>query len=283
MTEKKTLHERLQTASRKWGLTQIQSIYVRENSAVFRADSAGVGSVILKIGEDPVAIAREYFALLEMRGRACCQVYALDRENALLLEERISPGTALKQEPDWERRAVIFTRVFEDIHVVPKDETRYNSYLNWVKDASRSVQNHNNKPLAEGMCRAVDIAVKMFEKYPERVLLHGDLHHENIVRNAASENYVVIDPKGVVGPFIFDIPRFLLNELDDRKDSLRRVHINKMIEKMSHLLGYPAADIYQLFFMEVMLASAWFYEDAEEISERDMRFAWSEILRMEEQ
>lgn len=27
MTEKKTLHERLQTASRKWGLTQIQSIY----------------------------------------------------------------------------------------------------------------------------------------------------------------------------------------------------------------------------------------------------------------
>lgn len=35
--------------------------------------------------------------------------------------------------------------------------------------------------------------------------------------------------------------------------------------------------------MEVMLASAWFYEDAEEISERDMRSAWSEILRMEEQ
>lgn len=274
---KKTMKERLQTASRTWGLTKVESIYVKEKSAVFRADSTRFGSAILKIGGDAVSLASEFSALTEMKEKACCQVYDFDDENVLLLEERISPGTALKQEPGWERRAVTFAQVFEAIHVAPRDAKRYNSYLNWVKEASRSVQDHSNKQLAEGMCRAVDIAVKMFAKYPERVLLHGDLHHENIVRNV-SGNYVVIDPKGVVGPPIFDIPRFLLNELDEREDSLERFHINRMIEKLSYLLGFPADDIYQLFFMEIMLANTWLYEDGEEISERDIKFAWSVAL-----
>lgn len=41
---KKNLQERLQTASRKWGLTQMEGIYVKENCAVFGADSAKYGS-----------------------------------------------------------------------------------------------------------------------------------------------------------------------------------------------------------------------------------------------
>lgn len=270
----KTLQERLLTASRKWGLTQMESIYEKENCAVFGADSAKYGAVILKIGGDAVSMTSEFLALSEMKEKASCQAYEFDGENALLLEERISPGTALKEEADWENRAVVFSHVFDNIHVAPKDETRYKSYLNWVKAASRSVQYHKNKQLADGMCLAVDNAVKMFEKYPERLLLHGDLHHENIVRSVTG-NYVVIDPKGVVGPPIFDVPRFLLNELGDREDSLEKIHINKMIEKLSRLLGFPEADIYQLFFMEVMLANAWLYEDGEEISEKDINFVWS--------
>lgn len=271
---KKNLQERLQTASRKWGLTQMESIYVKENCAVVGADSAKYGAVILKIGRDSVSMAAEFLALTEMKEKTCCQVYEFDRENALLLEERIAPGTALKQEPDWEKRAAAFSQVFDNIHVVPKDGTRYNSYLGWVKAASRSVQDHKNKQLAEGMCLAVGNAVKMFEKYPERVLLHGDLHHENIVKSV-SGNYVVIDPKGVTGPPIFDVPRFLLNELDDREDSIEKYHIKRMVEKLSHLIGFPADDMYQLLFMEVMLANAWLYEDGEEISEKDIDFAWS--------
>lgn len=271
---KKPLQERLQTASRRWGLAQMESIYVKENCAVFGGDSAKYGAVILKIGRDAASITSEFLALSEMKEKACCQAYEFDSENALLLEERISPGATLQQEADWENRAVVFSWVFDNIHVAPKDETRYKSYLDWVKAASRSVQDHKNKQLADGMCCAVDTAVKMFEKYPERVLLHGDLHHENIVKSA-SGNYVVIDPKGVVGPPIFDVPRFLLNELDDREDYLEKIHISRMIEKLSLLLGFPADDMFQLFFMEVMLENAWLYEDGEEITKRDINLAWS--------
>lgn len=278
MAKWNVLQEHLQEASRKWNLTEIICVYEKENGGVYRADSAEFGPVILKVHRNVDSLSREFRTLAEMQGKACCQVYAFDSVNGLLLEERIVPGTVLKQESNWERRAASFVQVFEMIHVVPEDEAGYRSYLDWVRDACRTVSNQGNRELSEGMCRAVAIAEEMFEKYPERLLLHGDLHHENILRNE-SGNYSIIDPKGVVGPPIFDVPRFVLNELDDQEDSLRKVHIDMVIETLSRLLKYPAADLYQLFFMEIMLANAWCFGDGEEIEERDVRFAWEIVKR----
>lgn len=271
------MDERLRIASHNWELTGIESIYVKESGGVYRAHSAEFDSVILKISDDSVALAGEFRALSDMKGNSCCEVYAFDDTYGLLLEERILPGMTLEQEPDWEKRIASFVQVFENIHVVPKSITSYRSYLSWVKSACRSVAEQENKELSEGMCLAVEIAEKMFEKYPARELLHGDLHHENILKNKFGK-YVIVDPKGCVGPPIFDIPRFVLNELGDDEDSLRESHIDNVIKTLSYLLKYPTDDCYKLFFMEVMLANAWLFEDGEEIEERDVRFAW-EIAR----
>lgn len=272
----KSIQERLQTASHKWNLTKIVSIYEQESRGVYCADSAEFGPAILKINTNSDSLAREFHTLTDMKGTACCQVYEFDHMNGLLLEERILPGTALKQESDWEKRAAGFAQVFEEIHTLPKDSTNYSSYLNWVQKACRSVENQENKELSDGMHLAVAIAENMFKKYPEKELLHGDLHHENILQNE-SGNYVIVDPKGVIGPPVFDIPRYVLNELDDRDDSQQEIHIDKVIQTLSRLLKYSVNDIYQLFFMEVMLANAWNFESGEALEENDINFAWKVI------
>lgn len=276
MIEKGSVKERLQSASRKWNLTGIESIYEKNNKGVYRAESAEFASVILKLGSDNAGLSGEFQALTEMKGDFCCQVYAFDPAYCFLLEEQVLPGTTLKQEPDWKKRAICFSEVFENIHVVPKSQTSYRSYLDWVRDACRSVTDQQNKELSTGMNFAVEIAERMFGRYPERQLLHGDLHHENLLQNEDG-NYVIIDPKGVVGPPIFDIPRFVLNELDDSENSLRRAHISKVIEVLSHVLSYPCDDLYQLLFMEIMLENAWNFEDGEEIEGRDVKLAWEMI------
>lgn len=268
----------LQIASRKWELTGIESIYEKKNKGVYRAEAAEFGSVILKIAADNASLSGEFQALSEMQGEFCCQVYAFDPANRLLLEEQILPGTTLKQEPDWKKRVICFSKVFEKIHVVPKDQTNYRSYLDWVRNACKSVTDQGNRELSAGMKLAVEIAERMFARYPERRLLHGDLHHENLLQNEDGK-YVIIDPKGVVGPPVFDIPRFVLNELDDGEDSLRKAHISKVIGLLSHVLSYPCDDLYQLLFMEIMLANAWNFEDGEEIEEQDMKFAWEMISK----
>lgn len=276
MIEKGSVKERLQIASRKWNLTGIESIYEQKNKGVYRAESTEFASVILKVGADNDSLSGEFQALTEMKGEFCCQVYAFDPAHCLLLEEQVLPGTTLKQEPDWKKRAISFSEVFKNIHVVLKSQTSYRSYLDWVRNARRSVIDQQNKQLATGMNLAVEIAERMFGRYPERQLLHGDLHHENLLQNEDG-NYVIIDPKGVVGPSIFDIPRFVLNELDDGEDSLRKAHISKVIEVLSHVLSYPCDDLYQLLFMEIMLANAWNFEDGEEIEKQDIKFAWDMI------
>lgn len=276
MSEKKSVHKRLQTACGRWNLTEIDCVYEKENSGVYRAESVEFGPVILKIHPD-TSLSGEYKALMEMGGEVCCKVYAFDGGSGLLLEERIAPGTPLRETAAWESRAASFGQVFETIHVVPECGTAYPSYLDWVRKAYTSVADQGNQELSGGMHLAVAIAEELFGKYPERFLLHGDLHHDNILKDEMG-NYRIIDPKGVVGPPIFDIPRFVLNELDDGGDSLRRAHMERVVRDLSGLLDYPEDDVCRLFFMEVMLANAWCFESGEEIAGKDLKLAW-EMLR----
>lgn len=268
------LREHLHTAFLKWNLAGIASVYERRQNGVYYAVSDEYGPVVLKVHNNCDSLSREYRTLMEMQGESCARAYAFDGINGLLLEKRILPGTTLKEEPDREKRLASFVQVFEAIHTVPEIRSDYPSYLNWVRDACKTVSHSGNRELSEGMLRAVAIAEKMFEKYSERMLLHGDLHHDNILKDE-SGNYRIIDPKGVVGPLVFDIPRFVLNEMDDTEDSLRKVHIDRVIETLSRQLEYPSDDLYQLFFMEIMLANAWCFEAGEEIDENDLKFAVS--------
>lgn len=113
------------------------------------------------------------------------------------------------------------------------------------------------------------IGQELFEKYPDRVLLHGDLHHDNLLLGADG-SYVFVDPKGVIGPEIFDLPRFILNEAEyedaeyvsgSRSGDGITKHIQTVIRHLSKRLGYPEEDIRKLYYMEAVLAHIWNIED----------------------
>lgn len=271
----------MQSASRKWKLTDIETIYEMPERAVYAAASADYGSVIVKLNHDSSHLSGEFGTLRQMQGNSCCRVYGLDRDEGMFLEERILPGTVLREEASWEKRAEVFAGIFRGIHVMPENGTSYPSYLDWVKNAYEKISkgSSTNKRLVDGMREAVAVAEEMFAKYPQRMLLHGDLHHDNILQNQQGE-YAVVDPKGVVGPPIFDTPRYVLNEMGEGGDSLPKEHILKVIGKISGLLEYPEEDLRRLFFMETMLANAWSYGDGEEALESEMEVA-ERIVKMQ--
>lgn len=270
----KSIQERLQSASRKWKLTDLEAIYEMPGRAVYAAESADYGSVIVKRNHDISHLSGEFETLRRMKGNSCCQVYDFDGKEGMILEERILPGTVLREEAFWEKRAEVFARVFRGIHVILENETSYPSYLDWVKNAYEKLRKgpSADKRLVDGMREAVAVAEEMFAKYPQRMLLHGDLHHDNILQNEQG-GYVVVDPKGVVGPPVFDTPRYVLNEMDEGGDSLPGEHILKVVGKISELLEYPVEDLRLLFFMETMLANAWSFGGGEEIEEDAMEVA----------
>lgn len=267
------MNAKMEWARSRWGLTDMETVYRHGGKAVVTADSARFGPVILKIDANPAQLAAEYHALTRMPG--CCRVLDYDSVNGLLLEERILPGTSLREEGNIHHRISAFVYAFRSIHCpAAGGET----YLRWLENICRFCQTHAvAAELADKAARALAICAEIFEKYPDRVLLHGDLHHDNLLLGGDG-TYAVIDPKGVVGPEILDVPRFVMNELDTPYEEPERTHMEKAIALLSRELGYPEEDVRRLYYMEVVLGNLWCLEDGEEMNGEELSLAES-LLR----
>ena len=249
-------------AEQCWDLTDLKIIYVKTDRAVYTAESPQYGAVVVKWDSDFSQLLREAETLEKMNS-GC--VYGLNADEKLMLMERIMPGDTLRQEEDITRRLEAFAQVFSAIHSPAREGE---TYLDWLEKVCRLED-------VPGILRGAGekagrICEELFLNYPERVLLHGDLHHDNILRRHDG-SYGVIDPKGVVGPEILDLPRFLLNEKQDRG------HILDAIGWLAEKFGYCVTDIGKAFYMETVLANLWNVEDGLPVDEASVLLA-EEIL-----
>lgn len=260
-----------------WLAENIITVYEEEDRAVYYADTWKYGAIAMKVNDNLEEILKEYSALEGLRGDRCATVYNGLGGEALIIE-RIIPGKSLREELDLDKRLEAFCETFKAIHKIPQNEKVHYNYLKWLESAVDFCVNNNiDNDLAGKMKIARDIGKELFDKYPERYLLHGDLHHDNILLKNDGK-YSIIDPKGVIGPKIFDIPRFVLNELDENLNKTGKEHILKVISKLADFLDYDEEDIRKLFFMETMLANIWCVEDDEDIDESAIDMAF-EILQ----
>lgn len=283
-------------------ITQRTPIYENEYKSIYTGVSNEFGPVVVKYDTNIAQLKSEYHMLAKLNGHHSCRVYAFNEDKGQLLEERILPGTKLREEKSLEKRLDAFADVFEAIHidVVEDSEARTGehkllrrgmpTYIDWLEEASEFCENElwkSGESIAEEngdggendltiwnqrILRAIAIARELFEKYPDRVLLHGDLHHDNLLLREDGD-YVFVDPKGVVGPKIFDLPRFILNELDTRYQESDVEHIENVITTLCEKLDYPKEDVRTLFYMEAVLANVWFIEDGMDVNEKWMNVA----------
>ena len=270
---KKFIKEKKKYVLSKLNLSDIETIYENDTKAVYRAEIKSKGSVILKINQNIEELRREYNMLKELDGNGCCVVYEYDVLQGILLEEQIIPGIVLREEKDVILRIHHFADVFRRIHREVNEYGKYETYLDWLDRAyDFCISNDVGLNLAKKMKKAREFGREIFEKYPERVLLHGDLHHDNMLLNSKG-SYSIIDPKGIIGPAIFDLPRYIMNELDPYINKEGKEHIISVISLIGKTLNYSISDIKKLFFMEVILANVWCIEDGQELNLNDILIA----------
>lgn len=272
LTLRQELMEELMQFPIKRTIKNLTPIYENETKSIYTGELHEFGPVVLKIDQNIAQLKSEYQMLVKLNGNHSCKVYAFDGEKGQLIEERILPGHKLRAEESLEKRLDAFAQVFEAIHVPVKKLAGDNisTYLDWLEYICKEV------PLSEEWAnralQARAIAFELFEKYPDRVLLHGDLHHDNLLQKKDG-SYAFVDPKGVIGPEIFDLPRFILNELDTEYEESEAEHIEKVIRLLSERLNYSIEDVQKLFYMEVVLANVWSIEDGEEVNMEMMEIA----------
>jgi len=255
-----------------WGLSDFEQIDYYSVNCIFKCSSSKHGLCILKIGNDAKSTENEFNILTEYKNTAFCEVYESDIIGSVLLIEFISPGTQLRAVPDLDKRLDIFSVLGGTIHKKPASKKIYPTYMGWVSRITNYMRARNDyELLCVKMIKAEQICHTLCQKYPGEMLLHGDLHHDNILLGA-NNRYRIIDPKGVVGDPVFDIPRFILNEFDDELDDNFYPTYTHITKTLSVKFNIPEVDIRKLVYVEMCMANCWCVESNEIPNINDVLF-----------
>ncbi|WP_028608730.1 aminoglycoside phosphotransferase family protein [Paenibacillus harenae] len=246
----------------KWALTSFQLIPSYSANLVFKCHSESFGSAVLKIGNPSSGeIETECKALRQYNGRRFCKVFDADIENGVILEECVQPGTPLRDESSLDKRLSVFCSLYQGLHVTPDHSEIYPTYTGWVGRITEYMSKRQDcKPLYEYMKKANEICLSVSALYSKKMLLHGDFHHDNILLGTNGE-YKIIDPKGVIGDPVFDVPRFILNEFGDEITTELASKINDIIDRFEEILHIPNDILRQCLFVETAMGICWCVED----------------------
>ncbi len=181
----------------------------------------------------------------------------------MLLLERAVPGTSLK--------SYFLTNENESIEIACKVMTKLHQV---------SILKHHNFPHITDWLTALDNdwaipnaylkKARMLRDQPLKaagsdILLHGDLHHNNILQN--DETWVVIDPKGVIGEPAYEAAAFIRNPIPELLNhaDVPNIILNR-ITYFAKIMQLPSQRILDLCFVQAVLTWAWALEDGCDMS-----------------
>ncbi len=212
----------------------------------------GDNPIILKLGLDNDALGREAFALECFAG--CGAVKVLVEDEGMLLLERAVPGTSLKSYfPNREQESIeIACNVMKKLHQanIPVAHN-FPHVKDWLTALDK------DWPIPDGyLKKARKLRDQMLQTSEADVLLHGDLHHDNILQKG--DNWVVIDPAGAIGEEAYEVAAFIRNpmpELLTHADATTIIH--NRITCFAATLELPSQRIIDWCFVEAVLSWTW--------------------------
>jgi streptomycin 6-kinase len=196
------LEQLAREVANEWGVEIGAPFALSNNSYVA---PAGRGAVLkIRSPEDDESL-HEQDALAYWAGDGAVRLLRADRRRGALLLERACPGTDLSTLDD----AAAVTIAVDVAGRLWRQAARPFGWIGdhvprWLADAAPG-SSAGRKLLS----RAVDLYDGL--EISRDTLVHGDLHHHNILD--AGGRYAAIDPKPMLGEPEFDVPPFLWNPL----------------------------------------------------------------------
>jgi streptomycin 6-kinase len=258
------LPEILARCRAKWGLsTGIPSPSMSLNYLEFTT-TAGGELVALKVGVPHSELYAEMEALALYEGRRAVRLLDADRELGALLLQRLQPGTMLWELGDNAQETRIAASIMRELHVPAPDTHNMPAFSRWVKRAFHLTRTawDPDKRMPRDLLDKAELTFYEIERTADRaVVLHGDLHHENILYDERSR-WTAIDPKGVIGAPILEVGRFIQNQLPSHlAPAGREALVRERVEILSSELGYAPEAVAASGLVDCVLSHCWSFED----------------------
>ena len=177
------LPDLIDEASRRWRLTNIQPVpNLSYNFVAFAA--RGQENVVLKIGVPNRELTSEMSALRFFDGKGAVRLLEADEERAMFLLERLQPGEMLTTLNDDDQATHIAADVMLNLWRPAPTEGAFIQLSDWFKgfEKLRLRFEGGTGPLEKTLVERAEHSVANFfsEDYAP-MLIHGDLHHYNIL------------------------------------------------------------------------------------------------------
>ncbi|WP_144509783.1 aminoglycoside phosphotransferase family protein [Bacillus sp. FJAT-22090] len=198
----------------KWNLTLVGAVGNLSYNYVLKVKDAVGKPVILKIGIPNYDFNNEIRTLKAYDGKGCAQIIRADAENGAMLLEHLQPGKMLS-EIEEEMAVKHFAKVWTTLRRPMEENEDHPSIEYWMKSLDRYLAGESSKEglISDAFIRLAQTCfIDVTNSSKRSELLHGDLHHQNILFSA-TRGWLAIDPKGVIGDPYFDIISFLINQL----------------------------------------------------------------------
>lgn len=261
----------LDAVAADWDLT-LGEPYALSFNYVCRATRADGTPAVLKLG--PPAgeeVDTEPAALRLAGGEGMVRLLDVDAARGALLLERAEPGVPLARlhERDDDAATEIGARVGLRLHrPVPAGETApFHPVEGWADEAFRGLRARyagGTGPLpADVVDRGEREHAELVASSAPAVLLHGDLHHDNVL--SSDRGWLAIDPKGALGEPAYEAGAFLRNPpgLGSRPD-LRRL-LDRRVAILADAYGVDRERIRAWGRAHNVVSVIWSHEDGDAV------------------
>lgn len=265
------LPNQIELLATKWNFRFIQKVPDLSYSfvAIVELNTQGK-SAVLKITPDHKRTLSELHCL-QCFTKGVPQIYAFDEENNMLLLEHIKPGRSLKtlvQAGQDETATRVICQAILTLQSEQKIIFTFQHLSELIKDLT-DLKGHMDEYL---LSKAISLFHDLTSDRSQDVLLHGDLHHDNLIKH--SDSWKVIDPHGYLGDRVAEVGAMIRNPFDCfPKEHPPAVIVEKRLKILVEELPFDKQRIKAWAFCMTILSAAWNMQDFGHLAQTEIELA----------
>ncbi len=260
--------------TKRWKLGNVENIAKTPTSHVFKVKK-NAQTLILKVytdlGRNCESDAPYFFEAC--KGYNVVDIVTYD-DDAMLIE--YVSGLTLKHwmaDSTDDQATKIIGQTLKSLHAAPQ---KYSHNFETLNRRFKALFDHAEKDSPAIVKRAAKFARIMLKNQNNIRLLHGDMHHENLLQK--NDEWIAIDPQPLIGDRAYDCANTLHNPPQMPELTENENRLLKQAEILSQETGIQAQKIIDFAFIHGCLSACWSEDDKTDTFSRSLAIKTSEIL-----